>query len=117
MGATITHSEEQTTVRMSQEIQPLKNINLEDMPDAALNAIALSALARGKTKITGLQTLRHKECDRLEVMKQNLEKMGAKPKTTKDSFEIEGNPDILHGADIECYDDHRIAMSFAILGS
>lgn len=99
------------------EILPLGNINLEDIPDAALSAISLCAYANGYSKITGLSTLRHKECDRLYAMEVNLKNMGIKVRTGEDYIEIWGNPNEIHGAEIDCFNDHRIAMSFAILGS
>lgn len=98
-------------------LRPLGEINLEDMPDVAMTAIVLCAYAKGYSKITGLSTLRHKECDRLFALESNLKKMGATVKTTEDSFEIWGDPESLHGADIECFADHRIAMCFAVLGT
>ncbi len=98
-------------------IIPLGNIDLEDIPDAALTAIALCAYADGYSKITGLSTLRHKECDRLFAMETNLQKMGIEVKTGTDYIEIWGDSKKIHGAEIECFDDHRIAMSFAVLGT
>jgi len=98
-------------------IIPLGNIDLEDIPDAALTAIALCGYADGYTKITGLSTLRHKECDRLFAMESNLKKMGIEVKTGVDYIEIWGDSKKIHGAEIECFDDHRIAMAFAVLGT
>lgn len=113
-GATITGK----TVSFDREaLNALGNIDLEDMPDAALNAIALAALAPGKTHITGLQTLRDKECDRIEVMASNLRNMGAEVETFSDAITIHGDPKKLHGSSIATHDDHRIAMSFAVLGA
>lgn len=99
------------------QLQPLGEIDLEDIPDAALTAIALCAYANGYSKITGLSTLRHKECDRLFAMESNLKKMGIRVETTIDSIEIWGDAKKIHGAEIECFNDHRIAMSFAVLGT
>jgi len=115
-GAEIKTSEKGTVVRMEGEVLPLGEINMEDMPDVALATATLSALAKGRTKITGLSTLRKKECDRIEVIQKNLQRMGAEVKSGEDFLEIFGNPDLLHGAEIETHDDHRIAMSFAALG-
>ncbi len=98
-------------------VRPLGEIDLEDIPDAALTAIALCGYADGYTKITGLSTLRHKECDRLFAMEINLRKMGITVQTGDDYIEIWGDSQKIHGAEIECFDDHRIAMSFAVLGT
>lgn len=116
-GAQVSASETGTTIHMNKELQPLGEIDMEDMPDVALAAATLSALARGKSKITGLSTLRHKECDRIAAIEENLNKMGASVVSGPDFLEIEGSQNILHGAEIETHDDHRIAMSFAPLGT
>lgn len=96
---------------------PLGEINLEDIPDAAMTAVTLCAYADGYSKITGLSTLRHKECDRLYALELNLKKMGIQTKTGEDYIEIWGNSKNIHGADIECFNDHRVAMAFAVLGA
>lgn len=116
-GAEIVFTTAGTTVRMTGDISPLGEINLEHIPDAAMSAVVLAALARGRTKINGLSTLRHKECDRIEALRLGLEKAGAKVSAGDDFLEIFGDPDSLHGAEIETFDDHRVAMSFASLGS
>ncbi len=101
----------------AQDLSPLGEIDMEDMPDVALTAAVLCAYAKGYSKITGLSTLRHKECDRLWALEHNLQKMGATVKTGEDFIEIWGDPCSLHGADIECFNDHRVAMCFAVLGA
>jgi len=102
---------------ISNPLLPLGEIDLEDMPDVAMTAVVLCAYAKGYSKITGLSTLRHKECDRLFALESNLQKMGGRVKATSDSIEIWGDPESLHGADIECFSDHRVAMCFAVLGT
>jgi 3-phosphoshikimate 1-carboxyvinyltransferase len=57
--------------------------------------------------------LRVKESDRLSAVTRNLQAMGAQVEQTEDGWRIPGGQR-LHGADIESYDDHRIAMAFAI---
>ncbi len=98
-------------------LHPLGEINMEDMPDVALTAVVLCAYAQGYSKITGLSTLRHKECDRIWALEKNLKEMGANIQTGKDWIEIFGDPKLLHGAKIETFHDHRVAMCFAVLGS
>ena len=78
----------------------------------------ISALTKGLSKFTGINELRHKESDRIKNMEIGLNKIGIKTKSTNDSFKIYGNPNIkikkkLH---ISSKNDHRIAMSWAILG-
>lgn len=116
-GAEIVHSSSGVTVKREDELTPLGTVDMEDMPDVALAAATLAPLAKGKTTITGLSTLRKKECDRLEALRLNFEKMNVPVHTTKDSIEIIGDPHKIHGAEIETFDDHRIAMSFAALAT
>jgi 3-phosphoshikimate 1-carboxyvinyltransferase len=92
------------------------NIDMEQMPDTAMTIMVLAAIFSKKTIITGLSTLKDKECDRIEIPKRELEKFGIKCKTTLNSIEIIGqtfnDQEII---EIETYHDHRIAMAFSIL--
>ena len=79
-----------------------------------LPVIAVAAcMASGTTIIKDAAELKVKESNRIGVMVENLSKMGAKVTETEDGMIIEGGYP-LHGAAIKTYDDHRIAMSFAI---
>lgn len=76
--------------------------------------LAVAALfASGTTVIKDAKELRVKESDRIEAMTTELHKMGAKITPQEDGFIIEGD-NVLHGATLETYHDHRIAMSLAI---
>jgi len=59
--------------------------------------------------------LRVKECDRIAAVVQNLRAMGAEVEEFPDGMRIPGRQN-LHGAEVESFDDHRIAMAFAIAG-
>lgn len=73
------------------------------------------ALAQGRTVIRNAEELRVKETDRITAVVENLRRIGAEVEEFKDGMVIEGGRP-LHGADIESYGDHRIAMAFAIAG-
>ncbi|MDR2709274.1 MAG: 3-phosphoshikimate 1-carboxyvinyltransferase [Elusimicrobiota bacterium] len=74
-----------------------------------------AAGAKGTTKISGAKELRFKESDRIKVMAEGLEKIGAKVQVLEDGFIVDGNCNAkFSSAYINTYDDHRIAMSFAI---
>lgn len=90
-------------------------IDMGAMPDAAMTLAVCAALSKGRTKITGLSTLRIKETDRLAALEAELSKVGAKVSTTKNSITVVGGA--LHGARIVTYNDHRMAMCFAVLGT
>jgi 3-phosphoshikimate 1-carboxyvinyltransferase len=88
--------------------------DLGDMPDMVPTLAILAACRPGRTVIKNVAHLRIKESNRLEALVRELTKTGIEAKETGDGLIIEGgNP---HGAEIDTHNDHRIAMSFAILG-
>lgn len=90
-------------------------VDMEDTPDLAPPLAVAAAFAEGTTKLTKVGRLRYKECDRLEAISSNLIKMGVNCYYDDDNLYIEGTKNI-KGATIDCFNDHRIAMSFAIAG-
>ncbi len=94
----------------------LKGIDadMNSMPDVAQTLAVVAAFAKGKTTIRNIGNLRIKETDRIKAMATELRKIGAKATETENGLIIE--PGKLHGANIETYNDHRMAMSFAIAG-
>ena len=80
-----------------------------------------ASLAEGTTTMTGLEELRVRESDRLLMMYNGLKACGVDVEMTEDSMTIHGNGQppvgITQGAEIETALDHRIAMSFLILGT
>jgi 3-phosphoshikimate 1-carboxyvinyltransferase len=90
------------------------SVDMNDMPDAALAIAVVALFAGGPTQLRNIANLRIKETDRLLALETELRKLGAGAATTADSLSIE--PGRLHGAQIETYDDHRMAMSFALAG-
>jgi 3-phosphoshikimate 1-carboxyvinyltransferase len=85
-----------------------------DMPDVVPTFAVLSAMRQGRTVIQNVSHLRIKESNRLEALVNELRRVGIHAEEYRDSLVIEGGKP--HGASIETYNDHRIAMSFAILG-
>ncbi len=79
-----------------------------------MTGIVLAPLAGQVTEFTDLGRLRVQECERVAALRTELSKCGAKVEEHGDSLRIE--PSTLHGAEIETYHDHRMAMCFAILG-
>jgi 3-phosphoshikimate 1-carboxyvinyltransferase len=89
-------------------------IDMNEVPDLVPTLAVTAAFARGKTVIRNIGHLRLKESDRIHALAVELSKMGIRVKEEENGLEIEGgNP---YGAEIETYDDHRMAMSFAIAG-
>jgi len=89
--------------------------DMSNLPDLVPPLAIACAFAKGKSRLTNIGHLRHKECDRLAVMASELVKMGAAARCDESSLIIEGNPQI-HGSRIDPHNDHRIAMSFAVAG-
>lgn len=84
---------------------------IDEIPIIAI----LACFAEGTTIIKDAQELKVKESNRIDVMVENLSKMGADITATDDGMIINGGK-ALHGATIDSKLDHRIAMSFAIAG-
>jgi 3-phosphoshikimate 1-carboxyvinyltransferase len=85
-----------------------------DLGDSIMTAIAVAPLAAAVVTFTDLGRLRLQECERVVALRTELTKCGAKVIETGDTLEV--FPSQLHGAEIETYDDHRMAMCFAVLG-
>ena len=92
------------------------NADLSELPDSAPTLAVVCAFAEGTSVLTGLSTLRGKECDRLAALESELTRLGATVTVNNDQIRIEGGLGRLKGAKIKTYDDHRIAMSFALAG-
>jgi 3-phosphoshikimate 1-carboxyvinyltransferase len=90
-----------------------------DLGDSIMTAIAiapitLTSLTDRPARFTDLGRLRVQECERVSALRTELTKCGAKVIESGDTLEV--SPSSLHGAEIETYNDHRMAMCFAILG-
>lgn len=100
--------------------QPLRGVSvsgkrvpllIDEIPILAI----LAAQGEGETCIRDAKELRVKESDRIAALTRNLRAMGATVEELPDGLVIAG-PTRLHGAEIDPYGDHRIAMAFAIAG-
>ena len=90
------------------------DVDMNDMPDAVLALAVTAAFAVGETTIRNVGNLRIKESDRLHALETELRKLGAGASTGPDWIRIQPAP--LRAASIDTYDDHRMAMSFALAG-
>jgi 3-phosphoshikimate 1-carboxyvinyltransferase len=88
--------------------------DLADMPDQVPTLAVVAAFARGTTVIKNVAHLKSKESDRLTATVNELRKMGIDATCTANALVVKGGKP--KGAIIETYNDHRIAMSFAIAG-
>lgn len=91
------------------------DVDMEDCPDQVMTMAVLAAFVKGITKISGVRSLRVKETERVVALKKNLKKMGIRTEDTHDTLTIYGGSP--HAAEIETYNDHRMAMAFAVAGT
>eukprot|EP01083_Nonionella_stella_P024209 66917_1 len=131
MGCSVTRTATSTTVsgpqvvtstvsgQQTSLVAPTGEVDMGDMTDAFMTAAAVAAVARGTTRIVNIANQRVKECNRIEAMVTELRKCGISARELETGIEIVGDADrkFAHGAVINCYKDHRIAMSFAVLGA
>lgn len=113
MGCDIETSKEKIHLKGN----PLKGIaiNMNSMPDAVQTLAVTALFAEGETVITGIGNLRIKETDRISALATELSRLGATVNSGDDFLTIRPEKN-LAGAEIETYDDHRMAMSFALAG-
>jgi 3-phosphoshikimate 1-carboxyvinyltransferase len=87
------------------------------MPDVVPTLAMVAAFADGSTEISNIAHLRIKECDRLQATAAELTKLGVEVDEFDDRMVIHGcGGEGMRGAEIETYDDHRMAMSLAVAG-
>ena len=86
----------------------------DNLGDSIMTAIAIAPLARRQTEFTELGRLRVQECERVLAMRTELAKCGAAIDESGDTLTVQ--PGALHGAEVDTYEDHRMAMCFATLG-
>ena len=89
-------------------------VDMKDFSDQALTFAVVAAFAKTPSVIRNVGHIRHQESNRMMVIKSELEKIGCAVEIKEDNIYI--TPGVLNGAEIETYDDHRVAMSFAIAG-
>ena len=90
------------------------DVDMGDMPDMVPTLAVVAAFAEGTTIIKNVSHLKAKESDRLAAVVNELVKMGIDARCSADKLIVTGGKP--HGAEIETYGDHRIAMSFAVAG-
>jgi 3-phosphoshikimate 1-carboxyvinyltransferase len=112
MGCRVVRGETGLTVRGG----PLHGIDadMNDISDTVMTLAAVACFAEGPTTIRNVAHIRHKETDRLAALATELRRLGAEVEEFADGLTI--TPRRLHGAEVETYNDHRMAMSLALVG-
>jgi 3-phosphoshikimate 1-carboxyvinyltransferase len=114
MGCTITR-QQGVTVQGPHRLHSPGVVDMNRLPDGVMTLAVLGALAQGETRIVNVANLRVKESNRLAALVAELGRVGIEAEELADGIRIQGGEP--HGADIETYADHRMAMSFASLGA
>lgn len=117
MGCTVTENKEKNILVKGPEDGMLKGgftIDMSTFSDQALTLAAIAPYADAPITITGIGHIRLQECDRIHAIASNLKALGIQAEEKENQVTIyPGKP---HGCEIETFDDHRVAMSFALTG-
>lgn len=118
MGARVERSLDATRVIGPHPVggAPLRglDVDMHHISDTVMTLAALAPLCEGPTHIRNVANIRLKETDRLAATVAELERLGQVVTSGEDWLRIEPRP--IQPATVRCYSDHRMAMSFAILG-
>jgi 3-phosphoshikimate 1-carboxyvinyltransferase len=112
MGCSVTYGDTCITVQGPRKLLPIE-ANMELLPDCAQTLAVIAACAEGTSTLTGLKTLRVKETDRIQALQTELGKVGIPSEAGPDYLIVHGAQP--HSGRIATYEDHRMAMSFAML--
>jgi len=115
MGAQLVFGGDFITVTGTGELNGIE-ADLSTMPDVAQTLAVVALFAEGETVMKGLHTLRVKETDRVAALQNELTKLGAEIDVDGDTMTITP-PQNFKTVAIDTYDDHRMAMSFALAGT
>ncbi|HUU74939.1 MAG TPA: 3-phosphoshikimate 1-carboxyvinyltransferase [Methanoregulaceae archaeon] len=113
MGCRISAAADGIVVEAHDPLEGIE-IDMSASPDTVQTLCMVAAFARSKTRITGISHLRYKESDRIQSTADILTRMGAEVTVGEDSIII--HPSSIRGGTIDPGDDHRTAMSAAVLG-
>jgi len=114
MGCVIGQTGNETTVAAATDgLRPI-DVDLSGCPDGSLAVAVATLFADGPSRLRGLGSLRHKESDRLAALAAEIARLGAEATVEGDELTIV--PGVLHPARVQSYGDHRVAMSFALVG-
>ena len=113
MGATVEQTAEATTVVGAAPLHGIE-VDMADLSDTAATLAVVAAFASSPTRVTGIGFTRAKESDRVGGVVRELQRLGVDAQEEADGFMV--RPGSFHPARVRTYDDHRMAMSFALVG-
>ncbi|HEX4868322.1 MAG TPA: 3-phosphoshikimate 1-carboxyvinyltransferase [Acidimicrobiales bacterium] len=113
MGATVERGEDRTTVSGTGRLHGI-DADMADISDTAQTLAVVAAFADGPTRVSGIGFIRGKETDRVRAVVTELRRLGVDAEEEPDGFVVRPGP--LRPATVHTYDDHRMAMAFALVG-
>jgi len=113
MGCTVERDMVWNVVHGTQALHGI-TVDMNAISDTVMTLAAVACFAEGPTTIRNVAHIRHKECDRISALTTELRKLGVEVEEYPDGLTITPRP--MHGAEIETYNDHRMAMSMALIG-
>jgi len=113
MGCSVERGDAAVSVRGPAQLRGV-DVDMGDISDTAQTLAAIAPFASGPVTMRGLAHARLKETDRVAAVVTELRRLGATVEERPDGMTIQPGP--LHGGTVATYDDHRMAMSFALIG-
>ncbi len=113
MGATVVRDDDAIEVTGPDRLAGVE-VDMRDISDTAQTLAAIAPFASGPTRVTGIGFIRRKETDRLAAVVAQLRARGVDAVEDDDGFTIQPGP--IGPGVVDTYDDHRMAMSFAVMG-
>ena len=114
-GVQTTFLNDSIIIEKVEEAKKSISLDLSSNPDLAQTICVTCLGLKVSCNLNGLHTLKIKETDRLNALKNELSKFGLDIKITSDSIKFNSDEDLIPNVEIETYDDHRMAMAFACL--
>ena len=116
LWAQVDRSSNSTSLVWWQALKSIGEIDMNNMPDVAMTLAVIAPLLPWTTRIVNVANMRVKETDRIKAIVTELTKLWVKAKELEDWIEVEYCSKFKSWVQIDTYDDHRMAMCFAILG-
>jgi 3-phosphoshikimate 1-carboxyvinyltransferase len=113
MGCRVRQTESETEVTGPDKLRGIE-VDMSNLSDTAQTLAAIAPFASELVRVTGIGFIRKKETDRVGAVVKELQKLGIRAEEESDGFVV--HPGSPQPGEVETYDDHRMAMSFAVTG-